>query len=115
MPRRSIKQKYRQWRKNSFRQQRPLMMPLKSRCDCSKSSLQMNARGMSLQEARKVSHDAREAVTHLTAAKEAYTARYEQFRKMLAVSRREIPLSSIVDDIERVTVADGKRITVKWA
>lgn len=67
------------------------------------------------QEARKVSHDAREAETHLTAEKEAYTARYEQFRKMLAVSRRELPLSSIVADIERVTVADGKRITVKWA
>ena len=64
------------------------------------------------QEARKVSHDAREAVMHLTAEKEAYTARYEQFRKMLAVSRRELPLSSIVADIERVTVADGKRIMV---
>lgn len=66
------------------------------------------------QEARKVSHDAQEAVTRLTAAKEAYTARYEQFQKMLAVSRRELPLSSIVADIERVTVADGKKISVKW-
>ena len=66
------------------------------------------------QEARKVSHDAQEAVTRLTAEKEAYTARYEQFRKILAVSRREQPLSSIVDDIESVTVDEGKKISVKW-
>lgn len=66
------------------------------------------------QEARKMSHDAHEAVTRLAAEKEAYIARYEQFRKMLSVSRRELPLSSIVDDIECVTVGEGKKITVKW-
>ena len=66
------------------------------------------------QKVQKESHDARDAVVHLQTEKEAYTARYEQFRKMLAASLRELHLSSIVDQMDSVTVDEGKRIAVKW-
>ena len=46
--------------------------------------------------------------------KAAYEKHYTTFRKLLSVSSKEIPLSEIVDYIDKVIVDGGGKIVVKW-
>ena len=51
----------------------------------------------------------------IIASKATYEKQYQVFRKLLKASRKEIPLSEIVDCIEQIVVDVDRRIVVKWA
>ncbi len=48
------------------------------------------------------------------ADKEAYEKQYQVFCKLLKASRKEVPLSEIIDCIERIVVDVDRKIMVKW-
>ena len=48
------------------------------------------------------------------ADKEAYEKQYRVFCKLLKASRKEVPLSEIIDCIERIVVDADLKIMVKW-
>ena len=47
-------------------------------------------------------------------ALEQYEQRYQQFIKMLKVRDKELPLTEIVNYIEKITVCEGWRMEVTW-
>ena len=61
-----------------------------------------------------VANQAKEALIQATEDKAAYEKQYTKFRKLLSASGRDIPLSEIVDCIEKVVVDSGGKIVVKW-
>jgi len=44
----------------------------------------------------------------------SFKKQYVRFRKLLSASSRDIPLSEIVDCIDKVVVDSGGKIVVKW-
>ena len=61
-----------------------------------------------------VANQAKEALIQATESKAAYEMQYAKFRKLLSASSKDIPLSEIVDCIDKVVVDGGGKIVVKW-
>lgn len=61
-----------------------------------------------------VANRAKEVLIQTTEDKAAYEKQYARFRKLLSASRKDIPLSEIVDCIDKVVVDGGGKIVVKW-
>lgn len=66
-------------------------------------------------DARPVKEQAEVELNRAIADKEAYEKQYRVFCKLLKASRKEVPLSEIVDCIEQIVVDVNRRIVVKWA
>lgn len=49
-----------------------------------------------------------------TQRKEVYERQYKAFRKMLSASCRDIPLSEILDCIDKIVIDKGSKIVVKF-
>ena len=61
-----------------------------------------------------IANQAKEALIQATEGKAAYETQYAKFRKLLSASNRDIPLSEIVDCIDKVVVDGGRSIVIKW-
>ena len=61
-----------------------------------------------------VANQAKEVLIQATEGKATYETQYAQFRKLLSASSKNIPLSEIVDCIEKVVVDGDGKIVVKW-
>ena len=61
-----------------------------------------------------IANQAKAALIQATECKVAYEEQYIKFRKLLSASSRDIPLSEIVDCIEKITVDTNRKIMVKW-
>ena len=61
-----------------------------------------------------VANQAKEVLIQATESKAAYKKQYARFRKLLSASSKDIPLSEIVDCIDKVVVDGGGKIVVKW-
>ena len=61
-----------------------------------------------------VANQAKEALIQATEDKAAYEKQYTKFRKLLSASGRDIPLSEIVDCIDKIIVDKGAQIVVKF-
>jgi len=53
-------------------------------------------------------------LSETTKRKNSYEKQYATFRKLLSVSNKEIPLTKIIDYIDKIVVDTGGRIVVKW-
>lgn len=60
-----------------------------------------------------VANDAKAVLTVVSGKKAAHDKEYSTFRKLLFASDKRIPLSEIMDCIDKVIVDKGK-ITVEW-
>ena len=67
-----------------------------------------------LRAALDAAHDVKSALTEVTEQKAAYDKEYSTFRKLLSASDKRIPLSEIIDCIDKIVVDAGKKIVVKW-
>ena len=67
-----------------------------------------------LRTARDTVHRARASLDKLEADKVVYEKQYQASRKLLRVSSKELPLSEIIDCIDRIVVDVGRSIVVKW-
>ena len=61
-----------------------------------------------------IANQAKEALIQATECKAAYEKQYTKFRKLLSASSKDIPLSEIVDCIDKIVVDGGGEIVVKW-
>ena len=61
-----------------------------------------------------IANQVRDVLIQATERMTAYEKQYTVFRKLLSASCREIPLSEIVDCINKVIVDNGKNISVEW-
>ena len=61
-----------------------------------------------------VANQEKEALIQTTESKVAYEMQYAKFRELLSASCRDIPLSEIVDCIDKVVVDSGQKIVVEW-
>lgn len=64
--------------------------------------------------ARPAKEQAEAELNRAIADKEAYEKQYQVFFKLLKASRKEVPLSEIIDCIERIVVDVDRKIMVKW-
>ena len=64
--------------------------------------------------ARPAKEQAEAELNRAIADKEAYEKQYQVFCKLLKASRKEVPLSEIIDCIERIVVDVDRKIMVKW-
>lgn len=64
--------------------------------------------------ARPAREQAEAALNTAIAEKKAYERQYQVFCKLMMVSRKEVPLSQIVDCIEQIVVDTDKKISVRW-
>ena len=62
-----------------------------------------------------IANQAKESLIQATESKDVYEKQYAVFRKLLSASSKDIPLSEIVDCIDKVIVDSGKKIVVEWA
>ena len=62
-----------------------------------------------------IANQAKEALIQVTESKTAYEKQYAKFRKLLSASSKDIPLSEIVDCIDKVVVDGDRKIVVKWS
>ena len=62
-----------------------------------------------------IANQAKEALIQATEDKDTYEKQYAKFRKLLSASSRDIPLSEIVDCINKIIVDAGAQIVVKWS
>ena len=62
-----------------------------------------------------IANQAKEALIQATGGKSAYETQYAKFRKLLSASSKDIPLSGIMDCIDRIVVDIGGKIVVEWA
>lgn len=60
-----------------------------------------------------IANQAKEALIQAAKGKAVYEEQYTVFRKLLSASGRDIPLSEIVDCIDKVAVDGGGKIVVK--
>ena len=67
-----------------------------------------------LQIARDIANRARTNLDKLVADKVVYEKQYQAFRKLLRASSKELPLSEIMDCIDKIKVDTGKHIVVQW-
>lgn len=68
-----------------------------------------------LRAALDTAHDAKSVLADVTEQKTAYDKEYSVFRKLLSASDKCIPISEIMDCIEKIIVDAGRRIVVKWS
>ena len=61
-----------------------------------------------------IANQAKEILMQATENKATYEKQYAEFRKLLSASSRSIPLSEIMDCIEKIVVDADKKIVVKW-
>ena len=61
-----------------------------------------------------IANQAKEDLIQATEGKAAYEKQYTKFRKLLSASSRDVPLSEIVDYIDKVIVDSGGKIVVEW-
>ena len=61
-----------------------------------------------------IANQTKEALIQATEGKTAYETQYAQFRKLLSASNKDIPLSEIVDCIDKVVVDGDRKIVVEW-
>ena len=61
-----------------------------------------------------IANQAKEVLIQATEDKIAYEKLYARFRKLLSASSKDIPLSEIVDYIDKIVVDKGNQIVVKW-
>lgn len=61
-----------------------------------------------------IASQAKEALIQTTEDKAAYEKQYTKFRNLLSASSKDIPLSEIMDCIEKIVVDVEKKIVVKW-
>ena len=64
--------------------------------------------------ARPAKEQAEAELNRAIADKEAYEKQYQVFCKLLKASRKRVPLSEIIDCIERIVVDVDRKIMVKW-
>lgn len=64
--------------------------------------------------ARPAKEQAEAELNRAIADKEVYEKQYRVFCKLLKASRKEVPLSEIIDCIERIVVDVDRKIVVKW-
>ena len=60
-----------------------------------------------------VANHAKEVLIQAAESKNAYEKQYARFRKLLSASSKDIPLSEIMDCIDKVIVDGGGKIVVK--
>ena len=65
-------------------------------------------------EVQDIANQAKESLIQATESEVAYEKQYAKFRKLLFASDKSIPLSEIVDCIDKIMVDKGKNIVVKW-
>ena len=65
-------------------------------------------------EVQDIANRAKEALIQATKDKATYEKRYAWFRKLLSASSRDIPLSEVLDYIDKIIVDEGKQIVIKW-
>lgn len=53
-------------------------------------------------------------LTTATKCRDSYEKQYATFRKLLSASNKEIPLSAIMDCVDKIVVDENKHIMVKW-
>lgn len=68
----------------------------------------------SLRVALDAAHAAKAVLAKASEQKAAYDKKYNIFRKLLSASDKYIPLSEIMDCIEKIIVDEGREIVVKW-
>ena len=68
-----------------------------------------------LRAALDAAHDVNSVLTEITEQKTAYDKEYSTFRKLLSVNDKRIPLSEIIDCIDKIVVDAGRHIVVKWS
>ena len=61
-----------------------------------------------------IANRAKEALIQATEDKTAYEKQYTIFRKLLSASSKDIPLSEIIDCVDKIMVDGGGKIMVKW-
>ena len=61
-----------------------------------------------------IANQAKDVLIRAAERKTAYEKQYIMFRKLLSASSREIPLSEIMDCIDKIIVDNDKKIVVKW-
>ena len=61
-----------------------------------------------------IANQAKESLIRATESKVTYEKQYAVFRKLLSASSKDIPLSEIVDCIDKIIVDTGGKIMVKW-
>ncbi len=61
-----------------------------------------------------IADKAKELLTNATERRTAYEMQYTIFRKLLSASDKRIPLSEIMDCIDKVVVDSGRKIVVEW-
>lgn len=54
------------------------------------------------------------ALEGVLAQKTTYEKQYQIFRKLLRISDKKLPLSEIMNCIDKIVIDAGKKITVKW-
>ena len=62
-----------------------------------------------------IANQAKEALIQVTESKTDYEKQYAKFRKLLSASSKDIPLSEIMDCIDKIVVDGGGKIVVKWS
>jgi hypothetical protein len=62
-----------------------------------------------------IADEAKELLTNATERRAAYEKQYALFRKLLSASDKRIPLSEIMDCIDKVVVDSGRKIVVRWS
>ena len=68
-----------------------------------------------LRSALDAAHAAKTMLAKATEQKATYDKEYSIFRKLLSVGDKRIPLSEVMDCIEKIIVDAGKKIVVKWS
>ena len=61
-----------------------------------------------------IADQAKESLIQATEGRATYEKQYAKFRKLLSASSKDIPLSEVVDCIDKVVVDGGGKIVVKW-
>lgn len=61
-----------------------------------------------------IANRTKEALIQATEGKSAYKKQYARFRELLSASSRDIPLSEIMDCIDKVVVDGDRKIVVEW-
>ncbi len=62
-----------------------------------------------------IADEAKELLTEAVERRTAYEMQYTIFRKLLSASCKDIPLSGIMDCIDKVVVDSGRKIVVEWS
>lgn len=68
-----------------------------------------------LRVALDTAHNAKSVLTEVSEQKVSYDKKYNIFCKLLSASDNSIPLSEIVDCIDKIVVDTGGNIMIKWS